>query len=1640
MVAPSPHPTLPTVDELLGPAAQLPTADELLGVGPGWGFQHGIMSGPGWDEYVKQAPLGRVLNAFGQGAAQGWGTSSLGFTPEVEEALKKYGIFNDVQQGQHSAIRSFNEAIMRPAAAAADAAWRAGSALFGGATEAVRAAAEELPTGPDLGPNYGGVSGYLREGLASLLSPQEMARGLITAQGAFAAGEPTGVPRVPPLLLPEVEQFHVGESESAYFGTTNPLRPSPETTADMVRRAQEEAANANEVGRAPSGYEPGALGPPATEAPIAPRAEPVPEPKTVDEAARRIAPETFDTYDALAAQRDDLRQQIATAREDLERNAAAQAPHAAEIADLRERLRDTTPRLAKKYQARLDAIEADHDAFFDSDQYALLTRDTDEMGRMRDQLQRIDYRMRDLAPDVSAAYRQAAEQFPEPAPAEVAPPVAAEAPAAEPVGEQPAPAAPAAAEAPPEAAPAAPTPTPAATQPEGPEAAREAAEKAERAEQPAAKPVPVVIAQDVSRKLVAAGRPQEEADAAGAVLQAYYETRAARFQGALGTPQELYEREGPDIRAGEAGGRRGAAAGKLRIPELAQRGRGAVEQRARPIITLFRRADASTFIHETGHQWLEDMLRDARNEHAPEDLTRDAAAVRHWLGAEPDAAITTAQHERFARGFERYMMEGVAPTRALDRVFAQFREWLTKLYQTVAKLRAPITDDIRDVFDRLLSTSPEPAALAPEPVSELREETAPSHALPPDWQERTAAATNDLAALHESDATDTPPADAAQVADEVKTERESETQRLEDARRVAAGAAAKETGAGVGSGAEPAEPGATTGPSSEPSRSISEPATVGAGGGSASSEGNRPPEQPTFPAEPYTDPADRYVDKAGNIRLELLTDDAAARAALREMAERNGEFMDARRGVVSDAQVLDLADMINATAADLNIQRLRQMSLEDGVPMAARIRAGRHMLLQAEAAVREAAAKGDPQAFIMAADRLNMVQETVSGITAEWGRAGRAFRDMRETTGGARQIADIVQQATGRTLFQIQRQMNMIRELGTPAQVAKFTRDAARQGLFDWLQSAFINALLSGPFTHAGYTVAGELYALFRATAETGAAGAVGAIRRALGGEGGAQFGEVPHELYGIFRGAISGAQASWKAFKANEPVLPPEVAAMDELPSRPIGMHGSIPNPTIGGVRVPIGTVLESPSRLVTALHTYNWTTFYSGSISAQAFRVASSEGLTGTRLADRIAALTENPTESMIETASREASEGALMQRPSYDSLMGHISRLTNYGIQVPDLPLPGGRTLPMGTFRPIKFIDPFVTIAANVQRAAFGRGTPLALFSPEVRADLMMRNGAEAFDRRAGRLLAGTSFMIAAGGLAAKGLLNGSGPSDRQQAAEWRRIHGQPHGLVVGDTSFNVLRLGALGMQMSVAADLWNVAHLLTQEDANKVAAEVVHAFAQNILDESFMRGPSEMMLAVQDSNRYGAAWVRNFVTSAVPFSVGLGQVAREIDPYSRQARTTMDAILAKLPGASERLLPRYDVWGQPMRNYGWAGTYYGRIDGDATDAALYRLGVYPSQPQRRIRGVELTDQQFDEYARTSGRMAKARLDALVQTPGFSLLPDLVKVDSIHATIASARAAAQALVMIHSAGTPHDIARQAIEAKRQQLTPTH
>ncbi len=1036
-------------------------------------------------------------------------------------------------------------------------------------------------------------------------------------------------------------------------------------------------------------------------------------------------------------------------------------------------------------------------------------------------------------------------------------------------------------------------------------------------------------------------------------------------------------------------------------------------------------------MHETGHAWLNELLNDSVDPKAPHELIDDAKTVRDWLGAATGPAspedITTRQHEKFARGFERYLMEGTAPSRGLASVFAKFQEWLTAIYRTVGKLRSPITDDIRDVFDRLLSAKPE-KVIAPE-----------------------RATAESFADTHEATAETAPPPQAAAEADRIRGERDEIARQhatpgfdAERQRQRGAEAGGGAAGGGVpdgGGDARQLEPvGADIG---------AQPGTVGPGGGQAAPQGARlPTPEPAGPNEPFARGESTLLDKAGNIRLDNLNTPEDVNAVIREAADQNEDFIGARRGAISDAEVLDLASALGMDAGTLDRRRLGEAF------NAEQVMAARKLLVQSATNVRDLATKaadgGDEEllTFGEAATRHRMIQEHVAGITAEAGRALRAFR-MMEGGAEAKEVGALLEQSVGRTLYQMRQQARQIANLPTPGQVSGYLNAAAKPGAGAMLLEVFKNWLISGPITHATYAIGNTLLALYKAVPETAAEAAIDLARGAAPGR--VRFGEIPAQVYAMIRGQRDGWRAAFDSFKAGQTMgLPHEIldsatqaerAQYDKLRAAgathdqalahmgivapatktPFTNTQAIPNFSVGGVSIPLGSAVRIPGeRMVAPIHSYFRTIGYLQSVARQAYRIASDQGLTGNAFSLEVARLTRDPTEEMMTVGRHEATEQTLMGRGG--QLTQRVSALVNVE---PNLPL-------LGPTKPLAFIDPFVHISSNIlEQSVIERG-PLGLMSERLRTDIAGQNGARAQTTAIARISLGTSLSVVGMGLAMEGLLNPSAPSDPKEAGVWRMVHGMPHSLRIGDWSIDLSRLGVLGFQMGIAADLHHVWQALGEGDITKIGSLLVHSIAQNFLDEGFMRGPSDMIKALDEPDRFGAKYVRNLLSSlAVPYSVGMQQLARQVDPFARQARSLVDEIKAKVPWWSQTLMPRRDIWGEPVPNREYFGVYGQHIAADPVNQALERLEYFPGQPLRQIRGVQLTDQQYDDYSRTAGRMAKMQLDKLVTLPAFAHAPPEAQRDMMKNLVESARKGAADLEMMQNPS----IIKQATDAKRAE-----
>lgn len=207
------------------------------------------------------------------------------------------------------------------------------------------------------------------------------------------------------------------------------------------------------------------------------------------------------------------------------------------------------------------------------------------------------------------------------------------------------------------------------------------------------------VHQSILDQLNATGRNPEAVNRAYATLVAEHYGAMAQREGMK--PSELYAKVPLKVGATKTEG----------LQQDEQRGSFNPAERT---IGLLQHADLSTFLHESGHAFLDTLEKVATgggSEGAKADLD---TLLRHfgekgetpeeraasWTGKTLDEKRTA--HEKFAEGFERYLMEGKAPSETLRTIFGRFRSWLLNVY---TKLRgSPIDPEVKGVMDRMLAS------------------------------------------------------------------------------------------------------------------------------------------------------------------------------------------------------------------------------------------------------------------------------------------------------------------------------------------------------------------------------------------------------------------------------------------------------------------------------------------------------------------------------------------------------------------------------------------------------------------------------------------------------------------------------------------------------------------------------------------------------------------------------------------------------------------------------------------------------------------------------------------------------------------------------------------------------------------------
>lgn len=549
----------------------------------------------------------------------------------------------------------------------------------------------------------------------------------------------------------------------------------------------------------------------------------------------------------------------------------------------------------------------------------------------------------------------------------------------------------------------------------------------------------------------------------------------------------------------------------------------------------------------------------------------------------------------------------------------------------------------------------------------------------------------------------------------------------------------------------------------------------------------------------------------------------------------------------------------------------------------------------------------------------------------------------------------------------------------TPGQLADMVRAMAEkdakatgQSLGQWMSKAqngmmeaWINGLLSGPPTMVANLV-GDVIPVFLGPLERSVAARIGT------GADRVVVGEATEMLYGLWAGLDDAWRAAAKSYRTGESAW----AAMSgkaEAPRRAISSQafGIDPESQLGhGVDL-LGHVVRQPGSILAATDEFfkllNFRMQQHALTWREARRLADQ---TGGDMATILGSLRADVPDS-IQTAAKQ-----------YGDYQTYTNKLGEFGqklIHVSNSNLVA------------KSVLPFIQTPINLAKYTLERIPGVNLVLGQIRADIAA--GGPARDLALAKMALGGMFAGTAAVYAASGGITGAGPKDPVLRRRLMETGWQPYSLKVGDTYYSFSRLDPIGMALGMVADYGEIVGNVDDPTAGQMGLAVVATLLKNITSKTYVQGLSNALEAIMNPESKGfQTYFELQARTLVPRALAV-LTRTEMDPTSREVNGYFDAIRSQIPGLSDALPPRRNLYGEPVMLEGSLGPDYVspiyaralkrdpvadeiakhrlRVDGASDWISGRRPGESPFAEDRATNGVSLTPQQKDRWAVLMGR---------------------------------------------------------------------
>ena len=685
---------------------------------------------------------------------------------------------------------------------------------------------------------------------------------------------------------------------------------------------------------------------------------------------------------------------------------------------------------------------------------------------------------------------------------------------------------------------------------------------------------------------------------------------------------------------------------------------------------------------------------------------------------------------------------------------------------------------------------------------------------------------------------------------------------------------------------------------------------------------------------------DAEPEAARNINLANLNTTEDVSTLIDEVARADApNINDARRQKITNQDLPKLADDLGMTVDDLLARRQGEAFNAEQI-LAARkvlVASGENLVKLAGAA--KNGSEMDLALFRRAMSQHRAIQSQVSGMTAEAGRALQSFRVVAASSREQERLIKEALQTTGGEA--VSRDMAaMLSELDDPAQIGRFVKDANKATTKDQLYEVWINGLLSSPTTHMVNILSNTIVAALT-VGERKIASAIGPNIPP---------GETSAQLKGLVDGARDGFRLAWNALKTGEPTDPMQKVEAEKF--RAVTSENlNIAGPA-GRFADFMGEAIRVPGRLLTAGDEYFKSVGYRMELYAQAYRQAFNEGLRDEAAAKRVVEIIENPPENIKQSA---------IDASRYQTFTNQLGK-TGKAVEQVRNNIPYARV-----------VMPFVRTPVNVMSYAFER-TPLAPLSGSFREEIAA--GGARRDLAMGKLIAGSMAMAVSADLVLSGSITGAGPTNPKMRNIMRATGWQPYSIKVGDKYYAYNRLDPVGALLGLSADVTEIIGQTTEAEAAQIATAAALSVAQNMASKTYMSGVTDFFdaffsasLDPESSNYKLTSYLQRMAASVVPASVA--NIERFLSPEMSATYGFLDRVKSRIPGYSDDLPPRRNIFGEPIVLEGGIGPdimspiYTSTAKDDPVADEMVRQQVAVGMPRRQIQGIELDAQQYDRY---------------------------------------------------------------------------